>query len=343
MTHDRRQFLRTTTLAAAGLMTACAQAQPSEKFESEKGLLLPPRLKKGDLVALTAPAGAIFNEDSIQKATLALEGAGFRVKAGETLKQRFGYLAGEDSFRANELNALFSDKEVKGIVAMRGGWGCARLLKLLDFKTIAANPKILSGFSDITTLLLAIYAKTGLVTFHGPVGNSSWEEFTMEHFLSIVENGDAAQLQQPAADPVNILSPGKATGRLLGGNLVVLCSLLGTDFLPDFTGALLFLEETEEEPYAIDRLLTQLQLSGVLDKVNGVIFGKCAKCEAEEPEKSFTLDEVLRQKFSAFGKPVISGFSFGHVKDKFTVPVGIQATLDTGLSQLNLSQPCVNL
>lgn len=342
MTHNRRQFIRTTTFAAAGLMTACMQAQPAKQVVAENGLVLPPRLRKGDLIALTAPAGAIFHEDSIQKATVALEDAGFRVKNGDTLKQRFGYLAGEDAFRAKELNELFADEKVKGIVAMRGGWGCARLLHLLDFDSIAKHPKILSGFSDITTLLLAIYAKTGMLTFHGPVGNSSWEEFTMQHFLGIVQKAEAQEMKQPSNDPVTVIAEGKASGRLLGGNLTVLCSLLGSGFLPDFEGALLFLEETEEEPYAIDRLLTQLELNGVMEKVSGIIFGKCAKCVAEEPDKSFTLEEVFQQKFAALKRPVITGFSFGHVKDKFTIPVGAKATLDTSDASLLLSYPCVS-
>lgn len=342
MERDRRHFIRTTSLAAAGLLVSCANAQTPKIAAAEPGIILPPRLRTGDLLALTAPAGAIFNEESVQKATAALEGAGFRVMQGETLRQRYGYLAGTDEFRAKELNALFANKEVKGIVAMRGGWGCARLLPYLDFDAIGKNPKLITGFSDITTLLLAIHAKTGMITFHGPVGNSSWGDFTMDHFLRIVKDAEPLRMEQPKDDPATIFCAGKKTGKLLGGNLTVLCSLLATPYLPDFSQSLLFLEETEEEPYAIDRLLTQLSLNGLLSRTAATIFGKCTKCEAEEPDKSFTLDEVLRQKFPEGGQTALGGFSFGHVKDKFTFPVGASATLDTETASLSLAYPCVS-
>jgi muramoyltetrapeptide carboxypeptidase len=339
---NRRQFLRNTSLAAAGsLLASCLPAQPEAKTEAPPGIILPPRLKKGDLIALHAPAGAIFNEESIQKATTALEGAGFRIKICDTLKQKFGYLAGSDEFRAKELNDLFSDKTVNGIVAMRGGWGCARLLPLLDFENIKKNPKVISGFSDITTLLLAIHAKTGMITFHGPVGNSSWGDFTMNHFLRMVAEGEIMELKQPVGNDSSVLTAGKASGKLLGGNLTVLCSLIGSDYLPDFTDSILFLEETEEEPYSIDRLLTQLSLNGVLKKSKGFVFGKCSKCEAEEPDKSFTTEEVLKQKLVFADKPFINGFAFGHTTDKFTIPVGANATLDTSTNSVKMEYACV--
>lgn len=342
MEQNRRNFLRISSLAAAGLLASCVKAQPLQTISKDPAAILPPRLKSKDVIALTAPAGAIFNEESIQKATVALEGAGFRVKNCESLKQRYGYLAGTDEFRAKELNDLFADKNVNGIVAMRGGWGCARLLPLLDFNLIGKNPKVISGFSDITTLLLAIHAKTGMITFHGPVGNSSWGDFTLTNFLRIVKEAEPLKMEQPSAEPLSILKSGNASGKLLGGNLTVLCSLFGSSYLPDFKNSILFLEETEEEPYSIDRLLTQLELNGMHENCNGIVFGKCVKCEAEEPDKSFTTEEVLKQKLVKNEKPVISGFSFGHIKDKFTIPVGAMATLDTASSSLQLGHACVS-
>lgn len=341
--NNRRSFLKKTALAAAALMAGSAQAKSFAgiKSEEEEKFILPSRLKPGDVLALTAPAGAIFNEETIQKATLAFEAQGFRVKHGDTLKQQFGYLAGTDEFRANELNKLFEDKTVKAIVAMRGGWGCARLFSHLDFKLIEQNPKIICGFSDLTSLLLAIYKKTGLVTFHGPVGNSTLEGFTMENFLRLVKDGEALKMIQPSSDALHVFSKGQASGKLFGGNLTVWNSLIGTGYLPDATGALLFFEETEEEPYQIDRLLTQLEIAGTLASAAGIIFGKCAKCEAEEPAKSFTLEEVFQQKFGKLGLPVVSGFNFGHVKDKFTFPVGMEATFDTSDSSVKLLRSCV--
>jgi len=339
---DRRKFLRHASLAAAAALTLRLDARAlAQKKLIEQDVLLPRRLKAGDTIALTAAAGAIFNEDYIQRATKSFEAQGFRVKLGATLTQKFGYLAGPDEFRAKELNDLFEDPAVRAIVAMRGGWGCARLLNLLDFDKIAQNPKIISGFSDITTLLLAIYNKTGLITFHGPVGYSTLDGFTMENFLRIVKDGETLNMIQPKTDPLNVISEGKATGRLLGGNLTVLCSLLATGYLPDLSESLLFLEETEEEPYQIDRMLTQLDIIGTLGRAKGIIFGKCSKCDAEEPEKSFTTDEVFRQKFTDLNIPIVTNFSFGHVKDKFTFPVGAEATFDTATSSVQLNHACV--
>ncbi|HEU4719432.1 MAG TPA: LD-carboxypeptidase [Bacteroidia bacterium] len=337
---DRRSFIRTIGIASAAMsLPSFARGQSSAvKSQNAGGALKPARLKPGDLIAFTAPAGAIFNDDSVQKATAAFEAQGFRVKHGKTLSEKFGYLAGKDDLRAKELQDLFSDKETKAIMAMRGGWGSARLLPLIDPTIIAASPKIFSGFSDITTLLAAFQVTTGLVTFHGPVGNSSLEDFTMTHFLDLVANAASPELVQ---DDVTILAEGEAEGMLLGGNLTVLCAMIGTPWMPELKDSLLFLEETEEEPYSIDRMLTQLTLAGVFTKTKGVVFGQCVKCVAEEPEKSFTLDEVLRQKLSSLGIPVMTGFSFGHIKDKFTLPLGIRARMSTQRKSLQLLESSV--
>lgn len=336
---NRRYFLqRALALAAASALMPPLRAQQTNAGKLRK----PPRLRKGDLIALTAPAGAIFNDESIQKATLALEAAGFRVMHGDTLKLRHGYLAGTDAQRATELQQLFENRNVHGIVAMRGGWGCARLLPLLDLHKAAENPKVLSGFSDITTLLLALQAHTGMVTFHGPVGNSTWEGFTTTQFLQLTTEPGPHTLRTLPGQPHGILHGGKSTGSLLGGNLTVLCALLGTPWQPDFTNAILFLEETEEEPYAIDRLLTQLELAGALRKLSGIVWGACTKCEAEEPDKSFTLNEVLQQKLGSLGIPVVTGFPFGHVRDKLTLPLGVSCTLDAENGTLTLLESAVS-
>ena len=333
---SRRRFLKQAG-AASLLLPLAGFTAADEKPE----VVCPPRLRPGDTIALTAPAGAIFNEESITKARVALEAAGFKVKTGDTLKARYGYLAGSDIRRAKELNALFSDHSVNDIMAMRGGWGCARLLPLIDFENIRKHPKIICGFSDITTLLLALHHKTGLVTFHGPVGNSSLGEFSMQHFLKVVQQVEMQTLLQPTEDPVVTITPGKARGILAGGNLTVLCSLIGTGYLPDWKNKVLFVEETEEEPYCIDRLLTQLKLSGVLDQLSGFVFGKCTKCDAEEPEKSLTLQQVFDDHIRPLKIPAFYNSSFGHVRDKFTLPVGIEAEIDAASGTIRLLKPSV--
>ncbi len=339
---SRRKFIRNISLGAGLLSTSnlFAGSKQAGLYAPNPAILLPPRLKKGDLIALMAPAGAIFNDDTVPKATAAVEAMGFRVKIGETAKTKTGYLAGDDEFRGKEFMAFMLDKEVKAIIALRGGWGCARMLPFIDMSLIADSKKIISGFSDITTLLLALYAKTGLVTFHGPVGNSTWEGATTENFLSVVQDAEFPFIM--SNPEVKTIHTGYAKGILLGGNLSIICSLIGTGFLPDFKNSILFLEETEEEPYRVDRLLTQLAQNGILDNLAGVVFGTCAKCEPEEPEKSFTLDQVLDYHFKTRNYPVIKGFAIGHIKDKFTLPVGVLAELNTEKSSLTLMEPAVN-
>ena len=341
---ERRKFIRNISLSAGLLATGNVFAsQPSAPLGLTSGnipdVLLPPKLNRGDLVALMAPAGAIFNDDTTPKAKSALEAMGFTVTVGDTATKKYGYLAGDDEFRAKEFMKFIADKNVKAIVALRGGWGCARMLPYIDLTLIPDNPKIICGFSDITTLLLAIHRQTGLVTFHGPVGNSTWEGATTESFLDVVQARKNPIVMKNSE--TKVIRGGVGTGMLYGGNLSIICSLIGTNFLPDFTNSILFLEETEEEPYRIDRLLTQLSMTGVLDKLSGLVIGTCAKCEAEEPEKSFTLDEVLDFHFKNRSYPVIKGFAIGHIKDKFTLPVGVPATLDAGKLTLTLSEVAV--
>ena len=202
---------------------------------------------------------------------------------GKTTSFRTGYFAGTDKERAADIMDMFGNKNVKGIFTAKGGWGCARILPYLDYKIIRENPKVLIGFSDITSLLNAVTYKSGLVTFHGPVGNSSWNEFSVNSFqLCIIQKKE--QVISLKNEEIKIWSPGKAQGAVYGGNLSVLCSMIGTPYFPKLAGTMLLLEETTEEPFRIDRMLTQLKQCGVLDELSGVIFGRCTKCLAEEPE-----------------------------------------------------------
>ena len=186
---------------------------------------------------------------------------------------RRGYLAGSDEDRAADVNRQFEDSSVAGIVAVRGGWGCARILPLLDYQLIGRNPKILVGYSDVTALLLGIHSKTGLVTFHGPVGIGPWNSFTVEHFTRILFEGQAVELSNPrflgdnltqVQNRIQTIVPGVARGRMLGGNLTVLSAIVGSSYLPDWNDAILFLEDIQENIYRVDRMLTQLALAGIL-------------------------------------------------------------------------------
>jgi muramoyltetrapeptide carboxypeptidase len=341
MSFPRRTFLKSG--AAAFLAAPLFSFQTAERRVMPPDIIIPPALKPGDTIAISSPAGAVWDARQVDVFTDILKNLGFKVKTGQTLKERFGYFAGPDELRAQELNNFFSDQEVNAIFCMKGGWGCARLLPLLDYKNIATHPKVLLGFSDITSLLLAIQAKTGLVTFHGPVGNSGWNEFTVDCLKRVLMNGDAVSYLPTGRleDQPLMLSPGIARGVLAGGNLSVLCGLMGSAYLPSWKNKILFLEETGEEPYRIDRMLTQLKLCGVLDEISGFVFGKCVKCVAEEPEKAFTFRQVLEQHIKPLGIPAFAGAMTGHIENKITLPVGIQAEMDSEKGSIRLLERAV--
>jgi len=341
--NSRRQFLRATGLIATASLLTPQQVLATLVTTKEKSKIKPAALKAGDTIAITSPAGAVWDTAQVETFSTILKGFGFKIVLGKTLTEKFGYFAGTDELRANELNTFFADKTIKGIFCMKGGWGCARLLDKLDYKSIENNPKVLIGFSDITALLIAITAKTGLVTFHGPVGNSGWNAWTSDVFKSVIIN---TSIPQPFINPTTeetivTINPGKATGELTGGNLTVLTSLMGSTYLPDWKNKILFLEEVKEEPYSIDRMLIQLKLCGVLDSISGFVFGKCAKCLAEEPQKAFTFHEVILQHLKPLGIPAFYGAMIGHIESKLTVPLGINATIDADKRTIQLNETAV--
>ncbi|MCC7301813.1 MAG: LD-carboxypeptidase [Bacteroidia bacterium] len=310
---------------------------PALSFPSleEKKKNVFPELKTGDTVAIVSPAGAVFDPAAVSEFKAILEGLSFRVVTGKTTALRTGYFAGNDAERSKDLMDAFANPGVRGIFCAKGGWGSARLLPLLDLEVIRKNPKVLIGFSDITFLLNAITEKCGMVTFHGPVGNSAWNTFSVASFRRCVLERKE-QIVSFNGD-TRILKNGTAEGVLWGGNLSVLCSMLGTPWMPDLSGAILLLEETTEEPYRIDRMLTHLDQAGIFARVNGIVFGKCTKCLAEEPDKAYTTEEVFQMHFSGLSIPVVSGLPFGHTVDKLTLPIGCKASLSTETGNFLLS------
>ena len=325
----RRRFIKNTAGLAIGAPFALKtltslQEELTEPSKKPKGLI------KGDLIGITGPAGSIWNKSHITKIEKKMEELGFKTKLGQTLYEQEGFLAGNDDMRANEFMEMVRDQSIRGILTMRGGWGCARILDKLDYKDIRANPKVIMGFSDITSLINAIYTKTGLVTYHGPCGYSSWGSFTTDNVLNSVVKGSPFVMKNPSSYTENLKtwSTGKAEGKLIGGNLTVLVSMIGTPYEPNWNDRILCLEEIKEEPYRIDRMLWQLKQAGVFNKVSGVVLGSFRKCDPEEPEKSFSLDEILSQHFENISFPVYQGASFGHLAPKWTIPLGIKAEID---------------
>jgi muramoyltetrapeptide carboxypeptidase len=347
-TTTRRQALAgAAALALAGALPRSLQAIGPEKPRT----IRPGRLRPGDTIGLVNPAGAVWEPVNIEIVTESLAALGFKTKRGANLLARHGYFAGTDEQRAADLNEMFADPEVRAIHCVRGGWGCARILPLLDWKTIAKNPKILLGFSDITALLLSLHAKTGLVTFHGPVGNSQWNPFNVGYMKRVLQEGEAVtfeNLKEIGEDHLTIvenrvqtLHPGTARDRLLGGNLTVLTSLVGSGYLPDWDGCILFLEDVEEAPYRIDRMLTQLRLAGILQKARAVIWGHCTDCDPGEGFGSLTVTDVLHDHLKPLRVPVWAGAMIGHIDRQFTLPVGLEVEVDAAAGTIRMLEPGV--
>ncbi len=343
---NRRRALKQMLLAAATALL------PHQVIAGgpQSSLLKPPRLKPGDTVGLINPAGATFLTEDIRIATESLAALGLKAKEGAHLLDRYGYLAGQDKDRADDVNTMFADDSVQAILCVRGGWGCNRILQMIDYDLVRKHPKIILGYSDITSLLVAIYAKSGLVTFHGPVGISTWNKFSVDYFKRILFEGEAVTLQNPTdvgdnltqtKDRVEVITSGQTRGRLAGGNLSVLSAMAGSEFLPDWRGHILFLEEDGENIYRVDRMLTTLKLAGILDKLSGFIFGKCTKCEPGDGYGSLTLEEVLSDHIKPLGIPAWYGAMIGHIENKFTVPVGVEVEIDSGKGSIRMVESAV--
>jgi muramoyltetrapeptide carboxypeptidase len=274
MNRNRRNFLRTLGLSAITTqLPLSAQRNPSPTT-----ILKPPRLKVGDTVGLISPAGYIDRKD-IEDIKKDLAKLGLKVKLGAHVYNRYGYLAGSDANRAADVNAMFADSSVQAILPMRGGWGCNRILPLLDYSLIRTHPKIIIGLSDITSLLIGIYANSGLVTFHGPTGQSTWNPFTVDYVKRVLFNGEVFTLQNLKTSdnrtitPVQTITSGKARGKLVGGNLSVLSAMVGSPYLPSWKDTILFLEDIGRGGLPVDRMLTQLKLSGFWNKLPGLSLG----------------------------------------------------------------------
>ena len=295
----------------------------------------PPSLKPGDTIGIAAPAGPIDSKDFNRHLSF-LEDSGFRVKTGPHLYDRKGYLAGDDIDRLSDLHAMFSDKEIQAVFCARGGYGTMRLLSGIDFDLILENPKILVGYSDVTALLSAVFKKTGLTVFHGPMvqGFADRNETTRGHLFQLLSSGRATL---HGDDRTATLFPGKATGRLMGGNLTLLCHLLGTPHFPDLKQDLLFLEDRGESLYRIDRMLTHLELSGCLEQISGLIAGRFEQCGEKE-----AIDRLLKYRLARLNIPVLTDFPAGHGPDNLAWPLGIKSELDADGKTVKLLEPCVS-
>ncbi|MGK7376459.1 S66 peptidase family protein [Planococcus sp. 1R117A] len=298
----------------------------------------PRRLKKGDTVGVISPSSPP-NLENLKKALPFLEQLGLKVKMGKSVEAKNGHLAGTDDERLADLHAMFEDPEISGIICAGGGYGSARLAESIDFQMIKENPKIFWGYSDITFLHSAIGQYSELVTFHGPmlasdVGKEEFHERSARMFGQLF--GPFELHYSEEISPLTALSVGMAQGELVGGNLSLLRSAIGTKFELDVKGKILLIEDIDEEPYQVDELLNHLRMARKFDEVAGIVIGDFKNSEPKKKERSLTLDQVFDDYFSELKVPVVKGFKIGHCEPHFSVPLGVEARLDADAKTLTI-------
>lgn len=309
--------------------------------------LVPPRLEPGDIIGVISPASPPYGEkrQQYEKGINYLKENGYRVLEGQHVLNEHGYLAGTDQERLYDLNEMFGNPEVKAIFCSRGGYGTPRIIAKVNYDMIRRNPKIFVGYSDITSLQLAIFAQTGLISYSGPMiaveMGKGLHPFTEDYFWRTLTLGETMCLDAKQTDyePI-IYKGGSAEGILLGGCFSLINPLIGSPFLPDFTNAILFLEDTGESIYAIDRLFAQMRLSGLLNEINGIVLGQFLDTEQKNTgEPSLTFEQVIHDYTGDLGIPVLGNFPYGHGDVKFTLPLGSTVRLDCDNAVLEMLEP----
>ncbi|MEM0961883.1 MAG: LD-carboxypeptidase [Bacteroidota bacterium] len=299
---------------------------------------LPTPLTPSGRVAVVAPASAALDPTDAESGLRALRQRGLSVDV--TPARPTGYLAGSDDIRAEALNAALRRDDIDAIVCLRGGYGVLRLLDRVDYDAARARPTLVVGYSDITALHLALWAQAGVTGLSGPMVASDWAaglDAETEADFWRVAGGDAGyDVVGPGGEMLAPLAEGEAEGVLLGGNLALITALLGTPYLPDLTGAILFVEDVAEAPYRIDGMLARLRLAGVLERLGGLVFGLFTGAEAPPGRPTFSIEEVLAHYAPLVGGPVATGLVYGHVPRKSTLPIGVRARLTAGASGARL-------
>ncbi|MFY0546134.1 S66 peptidase family protein [Brevibacillus sp. H7] len=289
-------------------------------------------LLPGDTIGVIAPSSP--KPEIVPTALAELEALGFQVKLGETCRQTYGgYLAGPAEWRAKELNAMFADPEVDGIMCLRGGYGSPQILPLLDYECIADNPKLFIGYSDITALHTALGQRAGLATLHGPMASAgiahTLDPVSRDYLLRAMTQAEPlGQIVNPEGEELVCLVDGEASGPIVGGNLSLVAALMGTPYELDTKGKLLFLEDIDEEPYRVDRMLTQLALAGKFSDAAGIILGTWTNCESKKYKDGFGVLDVFREIVVPYGKPTIWNLQAGHGFYNIALPFGVKASMN---------------
>ena len=294
-------------------------------------MIRPKPLKKGDTIGLIASSSYVEKE-KVEEAIIAIKRMGFKVKAGESCYGHYGYFAAEDEIRVKDINKMFADRTVKGIFAIRGGYGSARLLDNINFDMIKKNPKIFIGYSDITALHIAINQRCNLVTFHGPMPATELckgiDEYTKYYYEKSIFTNEPLGVVATVKDDMKVIVDGVAEGKLIGGNLTLIAASIGTKYEIDTRGKILFIEDVDEKPYRLDRMLLQLHQSGKFRDCKGIVLGAFTDCEATDKKNSLTLEEVINEIIVPNNKPIISNIKCGHCLPTLTLPLGARARID---------------
>ena len=317
-------------------------------------LVKPKPLRAGDTVALITPSTYVSSPDSLQLAKQTVEYFGLKWKLGHNAGKRTGYLGGTVEERVSDLHAAFADPEVKAVFCIRGGYGSAMLLDKIDYALIRSHAKIFVGYSDITALHLGLHQQAGMVTFHGPIVLSSFSDYTLEHFrralfdphpLGLLKNPPEERPFRPK-HPLRTLKGGRATGPLTGGNLTLISTTMGTPWEIQTDGKLLFLEDVDEQPYSMDRMLTHLRLAGKFRHIQGLVLGQCQDCTPRDYkpsfESTFSLGEVYDNILGDLNVPILAGLTIGHTEDQLTLPLGVRATLDSDAGTLTVEEEALD-
>ena len=346
----RRSFLKSATaLGAATLFHQTSWGNEPKSTNVPK--VKPKKLKLGDTIGLIAPGFAIKME-ALYLTLETLEKMGFKTYHTDRIKSNHGYFSNTDEERAKDLNEMFINPDIDAVLCVRGGYGCTSILDLLDYDSIKSNPKALIGFSDITALINTIYKKTGLVGFHGPVGKTLDDEYSQTYFKKVLMDPQESLPIKNAIlkDPKQYrnseyyrytITKGIGQGELVGGSLSLVTAMIGTPYEIDFTDKLVFLEDVEEAPYRMDRMLTQLTQVDTFLKAKGIIFGVCKGCDRKRTTENFTLREVILDRIAPLNIPAVYGMSFGHIPQNSTLPIGIEATFNAYKKELRLMEAAV--
>lgn len=307
----------------------------------QKAAMAPKALRRGARLSLVAPSGSTTDRARVDASIRALEAMGFRVSAGKHCAETYGYLAGSDQDRASDLMAAFLDPDTEGVVCLKGGYGAMRILPLLDFPAIADHPKPFWGYSDVTALHLALRKETGLRTVHAPMPSSDMvPEFHPDSLASLEEalfgREYPRRIENPDGTPLSCIVPGIAEGELVGGNLSLMAATMGTPWEIEPEGRIILIEDVDEAPYRIDRMLCHLALAGVFKRCAGIVVASWTRCLPGEGKRSLSIPEIIGDIVAPADKPLVMGLAAGHCSPTLSLPLGTSYRLDAESRSLTL-------